>query len=90
MVTLRMIVVREGKGAYVLGNGSAFAVDVAPGPSAPGAVRVVESVVPACPGEAVGAGGEVGDVDGLAGAHAMATVANTTSSMRIAGVALLS
>jgi hypothetical protein len=32
MLTLRMTVVREGKGAYVLGNGSAFGVDADPRP----------------------------------------------------------
>src|SRR2546423_13757699 len=33
MLTFRITVVREGKGAYVLGNGSAFGVDIAPRPT---------------------------------------------------------
>src|ERR1700686_1984422 len=33
MLTLRITVGREGNGVYVLGNGSAFGVDVAPSPA---------------------------------------------------------
>jgi hypothetical protein len=32
MLTLRITVVRDGNGTYVLGKGSAFGVDVAPSP----------------------------------------------------------
>jgi hypothetical protein len=32
-LTFRITVVREGKGTYVLGNGSALGVDVAPRPT---------------------------------------------------------
>jgi hypothetical protein len=34
MLTFRMIVVLDGNGTYVLGNGSALGVEVAPRPTA--------------------------------------------------------
>jgi hypothetical protein len=48
MVTFRITVVREANGTYVLGNGSAFGVDVAPNPAAWDVSRagVVEVEVP--------------------------------------------
>jgi hypothetical protein len=45
IVTFRMTVGRDGKGVYVLGNGSASGAERAPDPAAPGAPVSVDGVL---------------------------------------------
>src|SRR5690349_16113685 len=84
MLTLRTTVVREGKGRYVLGNGSAFGVDSAPGPALP--AREPPDVVVAAP--VVGlVWGEGVCVAGCGRQAAAAASSATAVARRIASVA---
>src|SRR5687767_537387 len=50
MLTLRISVVRDGNGAYVLGNGSAFGADIAPRPTPGVESRAGDGEVVVCDG----------------------------------------
>ena len=83
IVAFRITVVRDAKGAYVLGKGSAFGVESAPLPGA----RVGAVGVAARPAEGVAAGGpDVGARElAEAQARAVAERASAVTTVRISG-----
>jgi hypothetical protein len=70
-VALRISVVRDGKGRYVLGNGFAFGAETAPGPGDPGEFDAAV---------ALGAFAGVGDVDAGADCACWAQLADAAAS----------
>jgi hypothetical protein len=84
IVALRITVVFDGNGVYVLGKGSAFGTDNAPSPGAGlGVVSVGVAGLDAVVDADVGCAG-VGDVAGFGGEQPSATNGTTNLTRRIA------